>query len=509
MLIHNILEKSAEKYPDRSAVWYKNTWKSYAELNTNANKLSNYLIDLGVKPGERVAILLENSFDFIIAYFAVLKAGAVTVALNTDIKSSALEYALNHSGARVVITNSRCSHHFKDGKCVADTLEAIIVNKRDLSSICQQNNRYQWKSLDEIYDQGSDVQPDILRLDIDLASIVYTSGSTGNPKGVMLSHLNIVSNTQSIIQYLNLTHEDRIMVILPFYYIYGLSLLTTHFMVGGSLVLDNMFIYPENVLKTMGHTNVTGFAGVPSTYFVLLNKSRIREYRFPALRYVTQAGGHMATSVQKEVTDVFAPAKLYVMYGATEAAPRLSYVEPDILSNKWGSIGKAIPNVELYVADEEGCRLPVGEVGEIVARGSNIMMGYWNDPIGTEAVLRNGLYFTGDLGTMDEEGYIFIVGRSKDMIKVRGYRVSAKEIEDALFDIPEVHEASVIGVADEAYGEAVKAFVVTHNGAQLEEDHITHALKDKLQPFKFPKYYEFIDSLPKNESGKVLKSQLA
>ena len=194
--------------------------------------------------------------------------------------------------------------------------------------------------------------PGVRMIDLDVASIVYTSGSTGKPRGAVLSHLNIVSNTRSIVDYLELTSEDRVLAVLPFYYIYGKSLLNTHFFVGGSVVVDNRFLYPNVILQTMREQEVTGFAGVPSTYTILLSRSNLKNLKFPRLRYVTQAGGAMAPSVQKEVAEAFAPARLFVMYGATEASARLSYLDPGDLPRKWGSIGKAIANVELFVADE-------------------------------------------------------------------------------------------------------------------------------------------------------------
>ena len=342
-----------------------------------------------------------------------------------------------------------------------------------------------------------------------MASIVYTSGSTGKPRGAVLSHLNIVSNTRSIVEYLRLTADDRILAVLPFYYIYGKSLLNTHFSVGGSVVIDNRFLYPNVILQTMQDQEVTGFAGVPSTFTILLNRSNLRDRKFPKLRYVTQAGGAMAPSVQKDVADAFSPAQLYVMYGATEASARLSYLDPGDLSRKWGSIGKAIPNVELFVADESGRPLGPGEQGEIVARGSNIMSGYWGHPEETRKVLRHGLYFTGDIGVTDEEGFTFVVGRTKDMIKIGGNRVSAKEIEEAIQEHPSVIEVAVVGVADDVLGEAPKAFVVAQEGSQARiQAEMVEFLRDRLAFFKIPKSLEFRDALPKNESGKIQKLKL-
>lgn len=217
----------------------------------------------------------------------------------------------------------------------------------------------------------------------------------------------------------------------------------------------------------------------------------------------------MAPSVQKEVADAFSPARLFVMYGATEASARLSYLDPGDLPRKWGSIGKAIPNVELFVADEDGRPLGPGQQGEIVARGSNIMSGYWGHPEETQKVLRNGLYFTGDLGVTDAEGFTFVVGRTKDMIKIGGNRVSAKEIEEAIHEHPSVIEVAVIGVPDEVLGEAPRAFIVAQAGAQARiQAELVDFLRNRLAFFKIPKSLEFRDSLPKNESGKIQKLKL-
>jgi acyl-CoA synthetase (AMP-forming)/AMP-acid ligase II len=278
--------------------------------------------------------------------------------------------------------------------------------------------------------------------------------------------------------------------------------------VGGSVVLDNRFAFPNVILDTMKKTDTTGFSGVPSTFMILLNRSTVKKQKFPSLRYLTQAGGPMAPAVQKEVVETFDPAKLFVMYGATEASARLSYLDPADLTRKWGSIGKAIPNVDLFVADEEGRELPQGEVGELVARGSNFMEGYWKDQEETDKVMRHGLYYTGDLGRMDEEGFLYVVGRTKDMIKVGGERVSAKEIEEIILELKEVQEIAIIGVEDPVLGEAIKAFVIATPGNGVETERILNHCKKRLPPYKVPKFVEIVTELPKNESGKILKPVL-
>ena len=508
MLIHHFLEHSALRYPDKQAVWHKDEWLTYAQLEARANKLANYLISAGIQRGDRVAILIENSFDYVIAYFGALKAGAVTVPLSTDTTTDALIYYLNHSESRAIVTNKRFTRHLAPAIEKSPKMELVVAADQKDLSVYEAIDHCDQACLQQVYEMMPEQSPEVRIIDVDLASIVYTSGSTGKPKGVALTHLSMVSNTHSIVEYLKLTTDDRIMVVLPFYYIYGKSLLNTHFLVGGSLVIDNRFAFPKLVLETMHKTEVTGFSGVPSTFLILLNKSPVRKYTFESLRYVTQAGGAMAPSVQKEVAKVFAPAKLFIMYGTTEAAPRLSYLDPSLLTEKCGSIGKAIPNVNLLVADEHGQSLPPNQTGDIVARGSNIMSGYWKDPVGTREVLRNGYYYTGDLGRTDEDGYIYVVGRSKDIIKTGGFRVSSKEIEEALLEIDKVHDAAVIAVADDTLGEAIKAFIVPRENQDITEEAIRREMKGKLPTFKLPKYIEIRESLPKNESGKILKSIL-
>ena len=507
MQINQFLEQSAQKYPEKPAVWFKDEWLTYREIDKAANQLANYLVQIGMRREDRIALLMENSFDYVIAYYAILKAGGIVVALNTDTNSESLVYLLSDSGAKCIIAQKKFSRHIIAALAEIKTVNHLITDQHDLKSF-ESIDYCQCHRLCDIYEESSPEHPMIRCIDIDLAAFVYTSGSTGKPKGVMLTHLNIVANTRSIVQYLELTDNDRIMVVLPFFYIYGMSLMNTHFFCGGSLVLDNRFAFPNVILETMKKTGTTGLSGVPSTFMILLNKSTVKKEKFPALRYVTQAGGALAPNIQKMVAEVFAPAKLFIMYGATEASARLSYVPPEWLPRKWGSIGKAIPMVEMYIADPDGNRLPQGTEGEIVARGLNIMQGYWNDQAATDEVLKHGLYYTGDIGVMDEDGFIKIVGRKKDMIKVGGQRVSSKEIEEVMLTMEDIHEAAVIGVPDEYLGEAITSFVVPADGVHLSEKQVQAFCKKHLPSYKVPKSIIFLPALPKNESGKIQKLKL-
>jgi long-chain acyl-CoA synthetase len=507
MQVNKFLTNSAIKYPDKKAIWFKDSWLTFSEVESMSNKLANYLQSRGIERGDRVSILLENSFNYVIAYYAVLKIGAITVALNTETKKDGLVYLLNDSESKAIISQKKYSKELLPALCHTPYLKDVVIEQSNLDNY-KEIGHFNTINLDEVFSQGNENNPDVRCIDIDIASIVYTSGSTGKPKGVVLTHQNIIANTNSIVEYLKLTSKDRIMVVLPFYYIYGKSLLNTHFSVGGSVVIDNRFAFPNSILETMKKTETTGFSGVPSTFMILLNKSSVRDYKFENLRYVTQAGGAMAPAVQKEIAGLFAPAETFIMYGATEASARLSYLEPKDLPNKWGSIGKAIPNVDLFIADETGKVLPANQEGQIVARGSNLMQGYWKDLDETNNVLKNGLYYTGDIGKMDNEGFLYVVGRTKDMIKVGGERISAKSVEEVVLELKEVQEVAVIGVPDELLGEAIKTFIVLTDGVTLESQDILKFCKKKLPQFKVPKHIEFISSLPKNKSGKVLKEQL-
>lgn len=505
MLVSHILETAARICPDRPAVWQNEVWKTYGEIELEANVLATYLVNLGLEPGDRVALLLENSSAYVSAHFAVLKAGGVEVSLNTDLTAGSLHHLLGDCDARVLIIAAKFLRRYAELTGCLPALRHVIV-EGGLPEERAGHDGVHFHDLSAIL-RGTSGRVSVRRIDLDLASIVYTSGSTGKPKGVMLSHLNLVSNTRSIVEYLGLVDTDRMLVVLPFHYIYGRSLLYSHFLSCSAVVIDNRFAYPMTVLNTMQRLQATGFAGVPSTFSILLRKTDVKARTFPSLRFVTQAGGGMPATLQTEVAETFHPARVFIMYGSTEAAPRLTFLDPEALPRKRGSIGKAIPNVEVFVAAADGCRTPRGTEGEIAARGSNIMIGYWKDPEGTAEVLRHGLYFTGDLGYEDEEGYLFLTGRARDIMKSGGHRVTAKEIEDTILQIPGVLETAVIAVPDEILGEAIKAFVVPIDSTTNEKA-IRNALAARLPSFKLPKFIELRSALPRSESGKVLKCLL-
>ena len=338
--------------------------------------------------------------------------------------------------------------------------------------------------------------------------ICYTSGTTGSPKGVMLTHRNLVANADSIVKYLRLTSDDKMMVVLPFYYSYGNSLLTTHAKVGGTLHIGRNFIYPNTVLEWMVREGVTGFAGVPSTFAILLNRSAIRKYAFPMLRYLTQAGGAMSPRSAEEVQRILPGTDIFIMYGQTEASARLTYLNPADFHRKAGSIGKPIPGVRITIRREDSTPCGPQEVGEIVAEGDNIMRGYWGDPEGTARVLKSDGLHTGDMAWMDAEGYIYIVGRQSEIIKSGGHRIGAKEIEEAILELQTVHEAAVVGEEDEILGESITAYIVPKERNAIDAQAVQRHCRERLPVYMVPRKVIFMGELPKTISGKIRKNEL-
>jgi acyl-CoA synthetase (AMP-forming)/AMP-acid ligase II len=501
MLIHQFLETNARLFPDKDAVINLGKRLTYRQLDEDANRLANSLIAGGLRPGDRVGILVESSIDYIISFFAILKAGGVLVGLNTDTTGRILKSVLSDCSASGIIVRHDLLHHLTDIIGDLSSLRLMVTDgeyerpagRPDLAVT----------SYKEILNSGSKKAPSVEKTEDDLATIMYTSGTTGAPKGVTLTHHNLETNTDSIVEYLELTPDDRVMDILPLYYSYGLSLLLTHMRVGGTIVIDTRFTFPNLVLETMSKEKATGFAGVPTTFAILMNRSNFKKYKWDHLRYLTQAGGPMAPALTSRLIEAVPGVKLYVMYGQTEASARLSYLEPEKVIEKLGSIGRAIPGVTLTVRDENGNVCPPGVAGEIVAQGENIMKGYWNRPEETQKVLHADGLHTGDLARCDDDGYLFIVGRSSEMIKSGAHRISPKEIEEIILEHEAVAETAVVGRRDPILGEAICAVVVLRDGQSVTEKDILIHCTQNLPAFKVPKYVQFAETLPKTQSGKV------
>lgn len=506
VLVHEMLAESAQRSPDRPFLLTPDHAFTYGRAESETNRMARALRRLGVKRGDRVAILADNSPDYIASYYGSLQAGAVAVPVNTSTHARGLNFVLENCAVRILIAQDRFS------PVVADALEStpelrflLTHDPAGLGKVPAHVEVVPWGQALAAETEAPVTCPCV---DVDLASIIYTSGSTGRPRGASLSHLNLTANTRSIVRYLELTAEDRIMAVLPFYYVYGKSLLNTHAWAGGSLVIGSDLTFPNDLVDEMHRTEVTGFAGVPSTYAILLNRSRLASDPPPSLRYVTQAGGAMAPELIRRLMEGLPRARVFIMYGATEAGARLTFLSPEDLPRKLGSIGRAIPNVEVRVLREDHQEADVGETGELVARGSNIMAGYWGDLEETHQVLGPEGFHTGDLGRRDEEGFLYVVGRKREMIKCGAHRISPKEIEEVLMDHPEVHEVAVIGIPHEMLGEAIRAYVVLREASDLTPQDLLSFAVARLPEYKVPAEIRLRPDLPKNASGKIQKQLL-
>jgi len=459
---------------------------AFKTLHEVCNKLAEKLKEL-IGEDNQILILSENSIFQITAYLAILKSGNICIPLNPAIENENLNQILDKTN----VSHAFISRRYK-GKY--ENSSFIILDEEFISSVETNNSISDAKSNN--FDETR------------LAEIIFTSGSTGEQKGVLISHKNIIANTQSIIEYLQLSSTDTMEVVLPFYYCYGLSLLHTHLKVGGSIVMNNNFIFIGSVLNDINKYECTGFAGVPSHYQILLRKTRdFKTTKFPSLRYVTQAGGKLHVTFIREFIETFPDIQFYVMYGQTEATARLSYLPPEKLIEKTGSIGKGIPGVTLRVINDKGETVKPNETGEIIAKGDNIMQGYLNDPEDTAKALKNGWLYTGDLALVDEDGYIFIQSRKKEIIKVGGVRISPQEIEEVIVTYPGVIGCTIESIADELLGEAIKAtvFINEDDKDAFTEDIIKKHCASKLSINKLPKVIIFESRLPFNASGKKVK----
>lgn len=490
----------AERRPDAAALGWRGTQWTYREVFDCVSATAATLKAAGLPEGARVALLIRNSPQYVALYYGVLAAGAVAVPLNAQERSRVLARQIEHCGATALVGDPAHPEWAELCKSVAASL--IHTIEIPVEPGAEASARYR-EALDAspAFDL-SDADPD------SLASIIYTSGTTGRPKGVMLSHRNLTANADAIIEYLRLSPEDRGLCVLPFHFSYGNSVLHTHLRVGAYLALEDNFAFPQATLQRLQDEAITGFAGVPSTFALLLGRCRLSDFDLHRLRYITQAGGPMPRPLIERLQQQAPSIEVFIMYGQTEATARLTYLPPQNLTAKLGSIGIPIPGVEIAVFREDERAAP-GVTGELRARGPNIMLGYWNDSAATAAALRDGWLHTGDLGHTDSDGYLYIDGRAVDMIKVGAFRVSPQEIEEVIAALDGVEEVAVTGIPDETLGQSIKAVIVRKPDAQLELLAVKAHCRQQLATYKVPKVVEFVATLPRTSSGKVQRFKLA
>ena len=512
-LLHDYLLHSAHRLPRKTALVCGAERLTYADLDEASNALAHHLAAAGVERGDRVMIFADNTSQTAIAFWAVLKANAIVSIVNPQTRAEKLRYLLADCRPAALITHQALYGIFSAPAQGCQSLRRIVVcGAIEDDRLARLPSALRWE--EALAGQETAHAPARRCIDIDLASIIYTSGSTGDPKGVMLTHRNMLAACTSIASYLEIDDDEVILNVLPLAFDYGLYQMIMAVRAGARLVLERSFAFPAHVLQRVVDERVTGFPGVPTMFATLAEMNPADAYDLSSVRYVTNTAAELPVKHIRMLQNVFPGARVYSMYGLTECK-RCTYLPPADLARKPTSVGIAIPNTEIWIVDDEGNRVAPGVVGQLVVRGATVMKGYWEKPEATAEKLKPGLLpgeevlYTGDSCRMDEEGYLYFVGRMDDVIKSRGEKVAPKEVESALMNIAGVKEAAVIGVPDEALGQAVKAFVVLESGAAFAERDLQKLCRGRLESFMVPKHIVTVPSLPKTDTGKIRKLELS
>jgi acyl-CoA synthetase (AMP-forming)/AMP-acid ligase II len=494
------LAASALRAPNAIAIRQAGQDTSYARLWNRAGRAAALFRQLGVEPGDRIAICLENSAAYVEAFYGALAARAIAVPLSAQAPLPELTRALAHSGARGIVIARTHADFAGIAARAANGLVVAAVGAGENTNPAVLN----WE--DGLLAAAS-IEP-IAPEAAAAAAILYTSGTTGAPKGVTLSHGNLAANTRAILRYLRIGPDDAGLCVLPFHYAYGNSVLHTHLAAGARLVLENNLAYPHRIVECLGAEAITGMFGVPSTWTLLLARTRLHAADLRALRYVTVAGGALPGEGLASLRRALPNARVFVMYGQTEVTARITWLPPERLDDKAGTAGIPVQGMQVEIRDEAGRTLASGEHGEIWTRGSSVMLGYWNNAEATAAALKDGWLRTGDMGHLDAEGFLTIAGRRSDMIKVGSHRVHPSEIEEVILQLDGAAEVAVTGAPDAVLGQVVKAVVVTRAGAALSGRAVQAHCRARLAPHKVPRVVEFVERLPRTASGKVRRSAL-
>lgn len=523
-LLHDSLLTSAERFPDKVALVTEGAEHTYAELLDAASRLAQVLRDHGLERGDRVAIYQENGWATAVSVYGALLAGGVMMVINPQTKADKLAYMLDDSEAAVLLADTRLMRQYRD--VVPERPALRLVLEHQAPGVAAAAGA--WEPRRRV--DGNEVPLPVLPFEatvrstapiavlppvvpLDLAALIYTSGSTGNPKGVMMTHQNMVFTQGSLVEYLRLGPDERILNVLPLAFDYGLYQLLMCVYLGATLVLEASFSFPAAVMKRIDEARVTVFPGVPTVFATVLSMHRSSRMRFDTVTRVTNTAAHLPDSVATALREIFPNALVYKMYGLTECK-RVCYLEPELIDRKPGSVGRAIPGTEVFLLDDDGHRVAPGEPGVLHVRGPHVMLGYWRKPELTAEMLVAGVLpgervlCTHDRFKQDEDGLLYFLGRTDDIIKTRAEKVSPTEVENVLHGIDGILEAAVIGVPDELLGEAVHAYVVVAPGAGLNETAIRKHCMARMESFMVPARVFILPELPKTDNGKVRKKSL-
>lgn len=507
-LLHNFIEQSAGKFADSIAVKMAGKSESFTGLNTKATALAVALQKSHLKKGDKVVLCLGNAVETIISFWAILKAGGVAIPIGADLTQEKIEYILNDSEAAYLITNTE----------KVDLLDSFFQTENNLQKVIVLNKEKETPLFLDFYEELNTNLTNLILppklIDLDLAAILYTSGSTGEPKGVMLTHQNMVSATHSLNEYLDYRPSDKVLCAIPLSFDYGLYQMIMSGAKGATLVLEKEFTWPVLLIKTILVENISILPAVPSLVMLLHNQNLKSKKNMSSVRMVTNTGAALTSVNVEMIKKTFTKAAIFSMYGLTECK-RCTYLPPNDIDKKPNSVGIAIPNTELWLVDENNEKITTpNEAGQLVIRGANVMKGYWKKPQKTAEKIKQhpitgeNLLYTGDMCRLDEDGYLYFEGRIDEIVKSRGIKVSPKEIEDFLVDIGGVQTAAVVGCIHPEQGEVLYAYVTIGGDTDIANFQVKEICKKNLQPHQVPIDVEIIAALPKTPNGKFNKLRL-
>lgn len=503
-------EESAKNFATKPAYYFMDQTCTYAELDGAISKFASGLEKLGVKPGDHIALLLGNSPHFVISLYGALRLGVTVIPVNPIYTSDEIGYILNNGDVKVVIALDLAIPLVEKMHTFLPKIEHYVFCETSPTSSVESkikalSGSSKMKSFSTVLDSGNLTFKGPELNDDDTAIILYTSGTTGKPKGAMLTHKNLYSNAKDVSEYLKINSDDKVVAVLPMFHVFCLTVALNAPLLSGATLLIAPKFSPREIFEGVKENQATVFAGVPTMYNFLLQYPDGNPEDLKSLRLCISGGASLPVALLKNFEQKF-NVVVSEGYGLSEASP-VTCFNPLDRPRKPGSIGTSILRVENKVINELGEEVPVGEVGELIVRGPNVMKGYYKMPEETAAAIRNGWLHTGDLARMDEDGYFYIVDRKKDLILVGGYNVYPREVEEVIYNHSDVVEVAVLGIPDPNLGEAVKAFVVSKN-PELTTEQLLDYCREHLAKYKIPSSIEFIEELPKNTTGKILRRAL-
>ena len=510
-LLGEALLFSAQKNPSKTAIIIKGEEYSYSKLKEDSEKLAGYLLKSGVKRGDRIAIFMNNSWPTIVSLYGTTLAGAVFIIINPQTKSDKLEYILRDSGAKSLITEAYLKNEFLPAAENAKEVKDIIY-----TGIVFQALEHQDYNLVNFESVISKIDPAINFPKIipnDLAAIIYTTGSTGFPKGVMMTHQAMVFASWSLIEYLRLSDDDRILLVLPLAFDYGLYQLLMSVTISATLIVEQSFIFTATIYNQIERYKPTVFPGVPTIFAMMIASNTKNNISFESIKKITNTAAALPAEYIPDLKRIFPNALIFKMYGLTECK-RVCYLEPELIDLKPDSVGKAIPGTEVFLLTPDGHPVSAGEPGILHIRGPHLMAGYWNKEELSAKMLKPAkipgerVLCSNDWFKMDEDGFLYFQGRNDDIIKTRGEKVSPVEIENVIYKITGIKETAVMGIHDEILGESIVAFITKHHTAHLSEKDIQKECAAHLENFMVPQKIIFLNEMPKNSNGKIDRLKL-